>query len=177
MRYFLYFMAYSFIGFLLETGYSLVTTGGFVEKKCYVFSLLCPVYGLGALAILICTNSMIKHPFFVFMVGALTATIVEFLVGVFYFHVFGLRIWNYSNMPYNVNGHICLLFTFFWGFLSLLLVYVVHPKIKQYTSLIPTKMCIVALILFIFDAALSSLLLLKYHQKHALSLAWLWNHS
>ena len=113
---------------------------------------------------------------YVFVVGAATATVVEFMVGAFYLHVFGLRIWNYSNMPLNIHGHVCLLFTFFWGLLSLFLVYVVHPKIKQYTSLISPKMCIVMLILFVLDAALSSVLLLKYHQKQALNLAWLWTH-
>ena len=148
-----------------------------MEKKCFVFSLLCPVYGLGALSILFCTGKMAEHPLAVFFVGALTAAAVEYVVGFLYQNIFGFRIWNYSKMPFNIQGHVCLLFTFFWGLLSLLLVYVVHPTIKQYTSMVSPRMCTVLLLLFILDAVFSTYILLKYHQKQALNLTWLLRHN
>ncbi len=144
-----------------------------MAKKCFIFSFLCPVYGLGALAILWTAGKLVHHPFLVFLVGAVVATVVEYGVGAFYRQVFGFRIWNYSDMPLNINGHVCLLFTVFWGILSLILVYLVHPQIQRYTSYVPGKMCIILLSLFILDAIASTAVLMHYHEKQALNLTWI----
>ena len=31
-----------------------------------------------------------------------------------------LNVWDYSNIPFNLDGQICLLFSFFWIFISLI---------------------------------------------------------
>ena len=61
MAYFMYFVLYSFIGFLLETLYTLVTRGILISKKCFLINLLCPVYGFGAIAILACTKPIKQY--------------------------------------------------------------------------------------------------------------------
>ena len=38
--------------------------------------------------------------------------------------VFGTVFWDYSNKPLNLHGRICLEFAIYWGFLGLLLIYV-----------------------------------------------------
>ena len=50
------------------------------------------------------------------MFGSIAITSVEFLVG--YFLHIGFPMWDYSNMPFNVMGIICLPFTIIWFFLS-----------------------------------------------------------
>lgn len=174
---FMYFLVYSFIGFILETGFSLVVTGGFVSKKCFVFSLLCPVYGIGALSIIGATKPFQESRVVTFIIGAITATVVEYVVDYLYEHLFSMHIWNYSSMPFNLNGRVCLLFSFFWGILSLLLVYWIHPIIKQYTPLIPHSVCTVLLLLFVCDAILSAVVLRQFGCKQALSLGWLMEHA
>ena len=47
-----YFIWYSFLGFLLEVGYAR-WTGGRRDRKCLLLLPLCPVYGLGACAVLL----------------------------------------------------------------------------------------------------------------------------
>ncbi len=173
MLWFMYFWLYSFLGFLLETGYSFVTTGGFVTKKCFIFSLLCPVYGIGALSIIGTTYKFRKNYFYVFIIGALVATMVEYFVDFAYEMLFGMHIWNYSGLPYNLNGRVCLLFTFFWGILSVVLVRYIHPVIEKYTPCISNRMCILICIFFIFDSICSSIVLKEYSCKEALSLQWL----
>ena len=58
MTSFMYFIIYSFIGFILETLYTLLTKGIFKMKKCFLINCLCPVYGVGALLILYTTRKM-----------------------------------------------------------------------------------------------------------------------
>lgn len=53
------------------------------------------------------------------IIGAILVTIVEFISGVFINIVFDLGVWDYSNLPFNILGQVCLLFTIFWFFLSI----------------------------------------------------------
>lgn len=45
-------------------------------------------------------------------------TLIEFLSGVLINLVLGWRVWDYSNMPLNILGQVCLPFTLAWFALS-----------------------------------------------------------
>lgn len=53
------------------------------------------------------------------LISALVITIVEFIAGLVLNVWLGLEIWDYSNMPFNIMGQICLPFTAAWFLLSL----------------------------------------------------------
>jgi len=53
----------------------------------------------------------------VFSAGIITA--VEFLVGLVVNVWLKLNVWDYSAMPYNIMGQVCLLYTNIWFLLSL----------------------------------------------------------
>ena len=53
--------------------------------------------------------------------GFLIVTPMEYFVGKFLVNQ-DLSIWDYSNMPYNIDGQICLLFTFIWCIISVVVV-------------------------------------------------------
>ena len=53
------------------------------------------------------------------LISAILVTIVELIFGVIFNIGLGMEVWDYSNMPYNFMGQICLLFTVLWFFLSL----------------------------------------------------------
>lgn len=53
-------------------------------------------------------------------IGALIVTIIEFISGCIINLWMKWDIWDYSDMPLNVMGQICLPFTILWIFLSLL---------------------------------------------------------
>ena len=50
--------------------------------------------------------------------GIITA--VEFISGAIVNLWLKLNVWDYSNKPYNILGQVCLLYTNYWFFLSLL---------------------------------------------------------
>ena len=56
-----YFVLYSFLGFLLEVGYARCT-GGRRDRKRTLLLPLCPVYGLGALAVLALPEAILVRP-------------------------------------------------------------------------------------------------------------------
>ena len=58
------------------------------------------------------------------VVGALIVTTVELSFGIILNVWLGLGVWDYSNMPLNVMGQICLPFTLLWIPLSIVAVIV-----------------------------------------------------
>ena len=52
------------------------------------------------------------------VLSALIITAVEFITGVIVNLWMGLGVWDYSYLPYNLKGQICLLFTNLWFLLS-----------------------------------------------------------
>ena len=54
--------------------------------------------------------------------GASIVTFLEFITGCVLNLWLGLGVWDYSNMPFNILGQICLPFTFIWFFISYLVI-------------------------------------------------------
>lgn len=53
------------------------------------------------------------------LISALVITALELITGLIVNIGLGWGIWDYSQVPYNFYGQICLLYTVFWFFLSL----------------------------------------------------------
>ena len=52
-------------------------------------------------------------------IGAIVITMWEFLFGMIVNGVYNLNVWDYSNMPFNIFGQICLPYCILWFFISL----------------------------------------------------------
>lgn len=57
------------------------------------------------------------------VIGALIVTSLEFIFGLVLNLYLNLGIWDYSNMPFNILGQICLPFSIAWFFLSLVAIF------------------------------------------------------
>lgn len=51
--------------------------------------------------------------------GSLIITGVEFLIGILVNRVLRLNVWDYSTLPLNIMGQICLPFSLIWFFLTI----------------------------------------------------------
>ena len=52
-------------------------------------------------------------------ISAIIITVGEFITGCIVNLWLGLNVWDYSNLPFNILGQICLLFTILWFFISI----------------------------------------------------------
>ena len=73
-----------------------------------------------------------ETPALVYVVGAIGATVLEYVTGEAMVRLFKVRYWDYSSQKFQYRGHICLSSTIAWGFLSLLMVYAVHKPVEQF---------------------------------------------
>lgn len=165
---FLYFLAYSFLGFLLEVVYA-HSTGGAHARKCLLVLPLCPVYGVGACAIVWAAPFLVSLPA-LFLMGAILATVAEYAMAVFYEELLGVSFWDYSALPFHLHGRVCLVFSLAWGFLSLPLVWWVHPALTRFLSAVPPPVSWCLLLTFWADSIVTAFLLRSTGTKD--SLAW-----
>ena len=159
MDQFWYFFIYSFFGFLLEVAFAAVTHSEKPDRKCFLLLPLCPVYGLGALGILAVSGLTRNNVFLTALAGALAATAAEYFADLFYEKVLGVSFWDYSGLPFNINGRVCLPFSLAWGFLSLALIYLVHPWVAEVTAALPSILTPAFAIFTLADGAVSMFLL------------------
>lgn len=156
---FWYFFIYSFFGFLLEVLFARAIHSDKPDRKCFLLLPLCPVYGLGAMGILAAARLFQGAPILMALAGGAAATAAEYLMGVFYERVLGVAFWNYSQLPLNFGGKVCLYFSIAWSVLALGLVYLIHPLIQTLVAVIPAGITPAAVILLLTDAVISMYLL------------------
>lgn len=157
---FWYFLVYSFLGFLLEIAFARLIRSPKPDRKCHLLLPVCPVYGLGALAILSLPDIVKGNPFLLYLAGGLAATVSEWLMALFYEKAAGVAFWDYRDLPFNLNGRVCFWFSLFWGFLALPLVYQIHPVLAGLVSATPPVPALPAAAFYLTDA-LASLLILR----------------
>lgn len=126
---FWYFLFYSFLGFVLEVFFAHFA-GVNPHRKCLRVLPLCPVYGFGACTI-VWAAARAPSPVAVFLMGFLFATAWEYIMAAFYEDVLGASFWDYSDMPLNIHGRVCLPFSIAWGLLSIPLVRWIHPWVQS----------------------------------------------
>ena len=158
MEWFWYFLFYSFLGFLLEVGYAL-WAGGNLDRKCLLLLPLCPVYGLGACAVLLLPAPVLRVPGALLLLGGLTATAVEYITALFYQKVLHVSFWNYENQLGSLHGRVCLPFSLAWSFLLLPMVHWVHPAAVRWIAHIPSPVSWAALAALCADMLVSAVLL------------------
>lgn len=168
--YFWLFLFYSFLGFVLEVLFARAIHNPKKDRKCLYFLPLCPVYGFGALLVLLLPPAVRERPLFLFLCGGLTATAAEFLMGLFYEHVAKVRFWDYRHLPFNIGGQVCLLFTALWGLLALGLVYGIEPLAIQLVALIPYWLTLPAALFLALDVAFTLYVLRR--EKDTRALLW-----
>ena len=161
MIWFWRFIFYSFAGFLLEVAFARLTRQAKQDRKCFILLPLCPVYGFGAVLILFLTALWGGGPLRIMLIGFASASAAEYLFSLFYERVLGVRFWDYSNMPLNLNGRVCLLFSLAWTVLSLALVYLCAPAVDRLLTRIPPLFAPPAVVLLACDTLISSYALKK----------------
>ena len=159
MEWFWYFVIYSFLGFLLEVAFARVTRARKRDRKCLFLFPLCPVYGLGAVGILLLPDRIAARPALLFCGGVAIATAAEYGMALFYERLCRVSFWDYRGMPLNLHGRVCLPFSLAWGMLAFALVRWLHPAIAGLVFRISPAFFFPALFLLTADSLCSCLLL------------------
>ena len=149
---FWYFIIFSILGLIIETLYCYIGTGVFESRKGLIWGPFCPVYGVcGAGLIYILEKLNCKTISQLFIAGIVLGSIGEYFLSYILEAIYGIRFWNYEYLQYNLNGRISLLFSFYWGVLSVVLIKFVKPLIDKGLNKLGTKpRNVIDILIFIF---------------------------
>ena len=129
-----YFIIYSVVGYVIETIFGLLTKGVIESRKSFLYGPFCGIYGVGAVIMIMGLQKFNKNNYTLFAGGFIIGSLIEYVVsfiGEWFFHI---KWWDYSSMPFNINGRICVWFSIFWGILAIYLMTHFHPKIDKFLN-------------------------------------------
>lgn len=133
---FLYFIAYSFLGWCVETIYCSTLERRWVARG-FLYGPICPIYGVGALLMILFFAPLTGN----LVIFYLTATVVmsawEYFVGWLLETTTHIKYWDYSHKPFNLKGRICLQISLCWGVLSYVTIFLIHPHVSGWFARLP----------------------------------------
>ena len=148
----LYFFTYSFLGWILETIFCVLTLGVF-NKRGFLYGPVCPIYGFGAIILIESLKKIKTNTAGKFFISMIAFTIFEYVVSVVLESLFGLRWWDYTGEPFNFQGRISLAYSIAWGIIGTIFVEKIHPFLKKQleklTIKIPHKVQVILLNVFL----------------------------
>ncbi len=129
------FVLYSMLGWLVESIYmsfcnKKITNRGFGKGP------FCPIYGFGAVSCYLILGPLKGQYLKVYLIGAILATIFEYIVGRGMIKFLGELWWDYNEKPFNFQGIICLESTIAWGFYAIGVVHIVHGAIISLVDMV-----------------------------------------
>ncbi|MCB2354938.1 putative ABC transporter permease [Clostridium estertheticum] len=161
---FCYFIVYSFMGWCLETVYTTIRKKEFVNRG-FLHGPFCPIYGFGILSIIVLLKPIENNYIFLLLGSIFLTSLIEYITGYILETTFDSTWWDYSDEPYNLHGRICLKFSILWGFISILILKVIHPYIEYTVNLIPLNpgvfLFYITLVYFILDFIITIITILK----------------
>jgi uncharacterized membrane protein len=142
----MFFFIYGVIGWCLEVCYNAIDLGEWANRG-FLNGTICPIYGVGVVAILYLLEPISEFGPLLFVGGIVLCSAIELLTGYVLEKVFHQRWWDYTNERFNYKGYICLKFSLYWGVGVVFVVKLVHPTILRFVDWIPYEVGVVALII------------------------------
>ncbi len=136
---FLFFLLGSFLGTIYETILWYFKNGVFTIHQEVLFLPLIPTYGI-VTVILSCFAQKKRKWWQAILFSTLIGSFCEYFFSLGYEVFFGIKFWDYSNLPLNINGRTTILFAFFWGVLGAFFIHVVFPFLLSIFKKIPQKL-------------------------------------
>lgn len=162
----------SFFGVIIEMLWCLVSRGYIESRAGLVYGPFNLLYGFGAVVLTVTLYKFRNRGAWIsFLGGIIVGSVVEYVCSWGQELVFGTRSWDYSKMPFNINGRICLLYSIFWGILGVLWIKNLYPRMAKLILKIPNrvgKICTwVLLAFFVVNTVMSGIALTRWSQRNA----------
>lgn len=169
-KYVYMFLICCVVGFAVETLWCLLKNGYIESRKSLVYGPLSVAYGMGGVLLTAALSKFRDSSLWkVFLISFAVGTIAEYICSLGQEIVFGSVAWDYSHLPLNINGRVCLLYSLFWGILGTTWVKLIMPLTDKLIAFIPMKLSGILvwtfIAFFIFDAGLSAVAALRWNER------------
>lgn len=150
----------SFCGVVSELIWCLIKNGYLESRSGLVYGPFNLLYGAGAAVL---TMALYKYRnrgrWLSFLGGFLVGSALEYLCSWGQELILGTRSWDYTGVPFNLNGRICLLYSLFWGVLGVLWIKDLYPRMSKWILKLPNKagkaLTLALTVFFVFNIAVT----------------------
>ena len=130
----------SFAGVVVEMLWCLVRNGYLESRAGLVYGPFNLLYGAGAVVLTLALYRYRNRGYLLsFLGGMLVGSVVEYACSWGQEALLGSRSWDYSSLPFNINGRICLLYSVFWGVLGVLWIKDLYPRMAKWILKLPNR--------------------------------------
>ncbi len=141
------FYIYSVLGWAAESLYCSFFQRRWINRG-FLAGPVCPIYGFGAVFVLVLLQPLQPWPIWVFLLGMVITSVLEYATSVILEKLFHTRWWDYSRFRLNLNGRICLLNSTLFGLLCLVVVYGIQPLLMKALNAVSEPVLIASTLLF-----------------------------
>ena len=92
-----------------------------------------------------------KKIFLCYLFSIFSLTLLEEIGGLLTFALFHKNYWDYSSIPFSIGPYINVFISLIWGFLAMIIQYIIFPKITFLFKKTPKWLTIFLFLLFILD--------------------------
>ena len=124
------FLIYAFAGWCCEVMFVAVNEGHFVNRG-FLAGPVCPIYGCGVSLIVLCLSPVQGNLLLLFVGSVLLTSLIEFVTGFVLEKIFHQKWWDYSDLPFQLGGYVCLRFSLLWGVACVAALRLVHPLVMK----------------------------------------------
>lgn len=154
------FIIGSIAGFIFEVIVVFFQKGHFELRQGLIYGPFIPVYGIGAMCYYIVLSKIkIKNKVRIFLITMILGGITEYLCSFIQEKAFGTISWDYSYLPFNINGRTSLLHCVYWGIGGVLYITYIEPLLNKMIDKTNMKafdlITIILSIFIIFDISIS----------------------
>lgn len=132
------FLAYGIFGWIYESCLLSIQKKTLINRG-FLTGPIIPIYGFGALFVYLTFWEVRYNFLLVFFGSLLLATLLEYFTSLVMELIFHTRWWDYSTLPLNVNGRVCLPVSLFWGALALVMIHIMQPFVDSIIGIIPRQ--------------------------------------
>lgn len=127
---FLVFYVCSVVGWIYEEVFYYITEN-FIGDRGFLYGPWLPVYGCGAVLMLVLLKPFKRKPWLFFLLAMLVSGIVEYFTGWLMWEIWQKRWWDYTGLFLNINGFVCFRSVLSFALGGLGLMYFVDPLIRR----------------------------------------------
>ena len=132
---FLYFIFYSFLGWVMETCYCSICERRLVPRG-FLYGPICPIYGAGVLLMILFFTPLKQNLLLFYVVAVVVMSSWEYFVAWLLETTTHVKYWDYSHFRFNLKGRICLWVALVWGVLSYLVIFYIHPPVEELFAMV-----------------------------------------
>ncbi len=126
-----FFIIGAFAGWLLECAFRYVA--GHLDKSPGILNTpFCILYGLGTLVLSNVISRITTNPAILFLLSASVLTLMEYITYILLRDIYGLKLWDYSDMTFKLDEKVCLEFSLIWGTLGVLYIKYLLPMFRNF---------------------------------------------